>query len=84
MAQVQVEGGGMSKSGVVRPSSAPHFYHLLDEVNKEAVNNLEAGSFMNLTYFQASTSLNQIAKIYMAWHTRDRAKSSGGSVSHKR
>lgn len=39
-----------------------NFYRSLDEVNKEIVNNLDGGSFMNLTFALSSIALEQMAK----------------------
>lgn len=50
------------------------FYCELDEVNEGVVNNLDGGSFLKFTYPQANIFLNQMVKINMAWHMRDRLK----------
>lgn len=54
------------------------FYRTLDEVNQGVVNNMEKGSFLNISYPQATVSHDQIAKINMAWYTHYWVK--GGSV----
>ncbi|PHT35853.1 hypothetical protein CQW23_23553 [Capsicum baccatum] len=46
-------------------------YRALNSVTKPVVDNAAGGSFMNLTFVQASNMLDRMTKQSRAWHTRD-------------
>ncbi|PHT29434.1 hypothetical protein CQW23_30970 [Capsicum baccatum] len=46
-------------------------YRSLNSITKPVVDNMAGGSFMNLTFGQASNMLDRIMKQSKAWHTRD-------------
>ena len=46
-------------------------YRALNSVTKPIVDNVAGGSFVNLTFLEASEMLERMTKQSRAWHTRD-------------